>query len=360
MSTVPASGRAVTRATSRWNRHHRASIVASSRQHELTPSARRVRFGMLPVLSPRIWLRLESQPDSSGVHGRGPHDRSHHPLFSASGSGDTRRVRMLTERDWCMGVAMWRPLGALLRSACSASLLLVVMALTPGCFPIIVPWPGNVRADHLRSAPAGLQGDEGIVVITDGEIRASGRDEEVISCVRHALATSQPALRVFAPDAPVRAAFLDLQEGGEGLLEADTALQKYVTSLRLRYAVFVTSERGQKNKSEPHGSSGSFESTEWHVLNGLVMDLASGLPIGSVRAGTETTQRMMSFMGGFPPWLIVWLPQWTRDGKACMEFGREVAELLRDDKSAGLQNDSQRTRMQVPDSAAVQRPDDQS
>ena len=121
------------------------------------------------------------------------------------------------------------------------------------------------------------------------------------------------------------------QEGGEGLLQADAALQKYVTSLRLRYAVFVTLERGQKSKSEPHGSSGSFESTEWHVLNGLVMDLASGLPIGSVRAGTETTQRMMSFMGGFPPWLIVWLPQWTRDGKACMEFGREVAELLGDD-----------------------------
>jgi hypothetical protein len=67
-----------------------------------------------------------------------------------------------------------------------------------------------------------LQGDEGIVVITDGEIRASNRDEEVISCVRHALATSQPAVRVFAPDAPVRAAFLDLQEGGEGLLEADS------------------------------------------------------------------------------------------------------------------------------------------
>src|SRR5215468_1959614 len=97
-----------------------------------------------------------------------------------------------------------------------------------------------------------LQGDEGIVVITDGEIRASGRDEEVISCVRHALAPSQPALRVFAPDAPVRAPFLDLQEGGEGLLGADAALQTYITSLRLRYAVFVTSERGEKSKSE-HG-----------------------------------------------------------------------------------------------------------
>src|SRR5499427_6185736 len=352
MSTVPASGRAVTRATSRWNRHHRASIVASSRQHELTPSARRVRFGMLPVLSPRIWLRLESQPDSSGVHGRGPHDRSHHPLFSASGSGDTRRVRMLTERDWCMGVAMWRPLGALLRSACSASLLLVVMALTPGCFPIIVPWPGNVRAVHSRSAPAGLQGDEGIVVITDGEIRASGRDEEVISCVRHALATSQPAVRVFAPDAPVRAAFLDLPEGGEGLLEADTALQKYVTSLRLRYAVFVTSERGQKN-SPPRSSYAVF--TKRHVWNALIMDLSSGLPIGSVRTRTEATS---TFTPGMPFFFVSL--QWTHDGKACMEFGREVAELLRDDKSAGLQDESQRTRMQAPDSAAVQRPDDQS
>src|SRR6516164_3733118 len=250
----------------------------------------------------------ESQPDSSGVHGRGPHDWSHHPLFSASGSGDARRVRMLTERDSCMGAAKWRPRGVLLRSACSASLLLVVIALTPGCFPIIVPWPGDVRAVHSRSAPAGLQGDEGVVVITDGEIRASNRDEEVISCVRHALATSQPAVRVFAPDAPVRAAFLDLPEGGEGLLEADAALQKYVTSLRLRYAVFVTPERGQKSKSEPHGSSGSFESTEWHVWIGLVMDLSSGLPIGSVRAGTETTQRGMVLLGGFPPWFIVWLP----------------------------------------------------
>ena len=258
-----------------------------------------------------------------------------------------------------MGVAMWRPRGVLLRSAYPASLLLVVMTLTAGC-PIIVPWPGDVRATHSRSAPAGLQGDEGIVVITDGEIRASGRDEEVISCVRHALAPSQPALRVFTPDAPVRAPFLDLQEGGEGLLQADAALQKYVTSLRLRYAVFVTLERGQKSKSEPHGSSGSFESTEWHVLNGLVMDLASGLPIGSVRAGTETTQRMMSFMGGFPPWLIVWLPQWTRDGKACMEFGLEVAELLRDDKSAGLQNDSQRTRLPTSERTTVPRPDDLS
>ena len=75
-------------------------------------------------------------------------------------------------------------------------------------------------------------------MITDGEIRASNRDEEVISCVRQALATSQPVPRVFASDAPVRAAFLDLQEG-KGL-EADAALQKYVTSLRLRYAVFVT------------------------------------------------------------------------------------------------------------------------
>ena len=249
-----------------------------------------------------------------------------------------------------MGVAKWRPRGVLLRSACSASLLLVVMALTAGCFPIIVPWPGDVRATHSRSAPAGLQGDEGIVVITDGEIRASGRDEEVISCVRHALAPSQPALRVFAPDAPV------LQEGGEGLLGADAALQTYITSLRLRYAVFVTSERGEKSKSE-HGSS---ESTKWHVWNGLVMDLSSGLPIGSVRAGTETTQRGMVFMGGFPPWFIVWLPQWTRDGKACMEFGREVAELVRDDKSAGLQDESQRTRMPSPGPAAVPPPDDQS
>src|SRR5262249_49725383 len=172
---------------------------------------------------PRVWLRLESQPDSSGL--RGSHDWSHHPLFSASGSGDARRVRMLAERDWCMGVAMWGPGGALLRSAYSASLLLVVMALTSGCVPIIVPWPGDVRATRSRSSPADLQGDEGIVVIADGEIHASNRDEEVISCVRHALATSQPALRVFAPDAPVRAAFLDLQEGGEGLLEAAAALQ---------------------------------------------------------------------------------------------------------------------------------------
>ena len=252
-----------------------------------------------------------------------------------------------------MSAAMWRPRGVLLRSACSASLLLVVMALTPGCFPIIVPWPGDVRADHLRSAPAGLQGDEGIVVITDGEIRASGRDEEVISCVRHALATSQPALRVFALDAPVRAAFLDLPEGGEGLLEAEAALQKYVTFLRLRYAVFVTSERGEKPmKNDGH----SMEHTVWHVLNGLVMDLSSGLPIGSVRARTEATSASVSGL----PWFIFWFPQWTRDGKACMEFGREVAELLRDDKSAGLQDASQRTRMPSPGPAAVPPPDDQS
>ena len=228
-------------------------------------------------------------------------------------------------------------------------LLLVVMALTPGCFPIIVPWPGNVRADHLRSAAAGLQGDEGIVVITDGEIRASNRDEEVISCVRHALATSQPAVRVFAPDAPVRAAFLDLQEGGEGLLEADTALQKYVTSLRLRYAVFVTSERGQKN-SPPR--SRDYEYTRWHVWIGLVMDLSSGLPIGSVRAGTEATS---TFSPGMPFFLV--LPQWTRDGKACLEFGREVAELLRDDKSAGLQDDSQRARLATPKPTGPRRDD---
>ena len=259
---------------------------------------------------------------------------------------------MLTERDWCMGVAMWRPRGALLRSAYSAFLLLVVTALTPGCVPIIVPWPGNVRADHRRSGPAGLQGDEGIVVITDGEIRASGRDEEVISCVRHALATSQPAVRVFAPDAAVRAAFLDLPEGGEGLLEADAALQKYVTSLRLRYAVFVRSERGEKN-SPPRSSHGEF--TKWHVWNALIMDLSSGLPIGSVRTRTEATS---TFTPGMPFFFVSL--QWTRDGKACMEFGREVAELLRDDKSAGLQDESQRTRMQAPDSAAVQRPDDQS
>ena len=251
-----------------------------------------------------------------------------------------------------MSVAMWRPRGVLLRSACSASLLLVVMALTPGCFPIIVPWPGDVRADHSRSAPAGLQGDEGIVVITDGEIRASGRDEQVISCVRHALATSQPAVRVFATDATVRAAFLDLPEGGEGLLEADAALQKYVTSFRLRYAVFVTSERGEKN-SPPRSSYAVF--TKRHVWNALIMDLSSGLPIGSVRTRTEATS---TFTPGMPFFFVSL--QWTRDGKACMEFGREVAELLRDDKSAGLQDESQRTRMQAPDSAAVQRPDDQS
>ena len=261
---------------------------------------------------------------------------------------------MLTEKDWCMGVVTWRLRGVLLRSACSASLLLVVMALTAGCVPIIVPWPGDVRATHSRSAPAGLQGDEGIVVITDGEIRASGRDEKVISCVRHALATSQPAQRVFAPDATVRAAFLDLQEGGEGLLEADAALQKYVTSFRLRYAVFVTSERGQAQKRD----SSSSEYTEWLVWKGLIMDLSSGLPIGSVRAGTETTQRTMSFLGGPPPWFIVWLPQWTRDGKACMEFGREVAELLRYDESAGFQSDSRRTRLPTPEQATIPRPDD--
>ena len=248
-------------------------------------------------------------------------------------------------------LAAWRVRRALLRSAYSASLLLVVMALTAGC-PIIVPWPGDVRAVHSRSAPAGLQGDEGIVVITDGEVRASGLDEKVISCVRHSLATSQPAVRVFAPDAPVRAAFLDLQEGGEGLLEADAALQKYITSLRLRYAVFVISERGQAQKLDSRSS----EYTEWHVWKGLIMDLSSGLTIGSVRAETKATSWTMSGM----PWFIFWFPQWTRDGKACMEFGLEVAELLRDDKSAGLQDASQRTRMQAPDSAAVLPPDDQS
>jgi hypothetical protein len=159
-------------------------------------------------------------------------------------------------------------------------------------------------------------------------------------------------VRVFAPDAPVRAAFLDLPEGGEGLLEADAALQKYVTSLRLRYAVFVTSERGEKNSSP---RSRNYEYTRWHVWKGLIMDLSSGLTIGSVRAGTEATS---TFSPGMPFFLV--LPQWTRDGKACMEFGREVAELLRDDKSVGLQDASQRTRMQAPDSAAVQRPGDQS
>ena len=278
---------------------------------------------------------------------------SHHDVHSVGGSCG------IPTRNGFVIVLAWRLRGALLRLACSASLLFVVMALTAGC-PIIVPWPGDVRANGTRIAAAGLRPDEGVVVIADGEIRTSNRDEKVISCVRHALATSRPVPRVFAPDAPVRAAFLDLQEGGEGLLQADAALQKYVTSLRLRYAVFVTLERGQKSKSEPHGSSGSFESTEWHVLNGLVMDLASGLPIGSVRAGTETTQRMMSFMGGVPPWLIVWLPQWTRDGKACMEFGREVAELLRDDMSAGLQNDSQRTRLPTSERTTVPRPGDLS
>jgi len=201
-----------------------------------------------------------------------------------------------------------------------------------------------------------LQGDEGIVVIADGEIHASNRDEELISCVRHALATSQPALRVFAPDAPVRAAFLDLQEGGEGLLEAAAALQKYITSLRLRYAVFVTSERGQTQKRDSRSS----EYTEWHVWKGLIMDLSSRLPIGSVRAGTEATSMMGVFMGGFPPWFIVWLPQWIRDVKACMEFGREVAELQRVDKSTGLQDASERMRVLSPGQAAVPPPDDQS
>ena len=189
-------------------------------------------------------------------------------------------------------------------------------------------------------------------MITDGEIRASNLDEKVISCVRDALATSQPALRVFAPDTPVRAAFLDLQKG-KGL-EADAALQKYITSLRLRYAVFVTSERGNRDDS-PKGRS-YVEFTEWHVWVGLIIDLSSGLTIGSVRAGTEATSTMMPAL----PWFILWVPQWTRDGKVCVEFGREVAELLRDDKSAGLQDESQRTRMQGPEPAAVQWPDDLS
>src|SRR5215470_4745750 len=169
-------------------------------------------------------------------------------------SGGNRRhprrtpgMKFIRARNGCVILTAWRLRGALLRSACSASLLLVVMALTAGC-PIIVPWPGDVRATGTRNAAAGLRPEEGVVVIADGELHASNRDEEVISCVRHALATSQPVPRVFAPDASVRAAFLDLQEGGEGLLEADAALQKYVTSLRLRYAVFVTSERGQAQK----------------------------------------------------------------------------------------------------------------
>jgi len=158
------------------------------------------------------------------------------------------------------------------------------------------------------------------------------------------------------PDAPVRAAFLDLQEGEEGRLGADAALQKYITSLGLRYAVFVTSERGQKSV-KGHSSS---EYTKWHVWKGLIMDLSSGLPLGSVRAGTEATSMMTVSMGGFPPWFIVWLPQWTRDGKACMEFGREVAELLRDDKLTGPQDESQWTRVLSPGQAAVPPPDDQS
>ena len=196
-------------------------------------------------------------------------------------------------------------------------------------------------------------------MITDGKGHGNDLDEKVISCVRDALAASQPAPRIIAPDTSVRPAFIKLQDAKD--LEGDAVLQEYVTSLKLRYAVFVTPERGESRTwQRSSGGGGGFIATdhsEWYALSGLVMDLSSRLPIGSVRAETDATSGTMAL---FPLPIIVWLPQWTREGKVCVRFGREVARLLRDDKFTGLQNESQRTRMPSPDPAAVAPPDDQS
>jgi len=201
-----------------------------------------------------------------------------------------------------------------------------------------------------------LRGDEGIVVITAGKIHGSELDEKVISCVRDELATTQPAPRVIGPDPSVRLAFGELRDG-KGL-GADAALQEYVASLKLHYAVFVTPERGETPRRwETMGGGGVAIATdheEWYALSGLVMDLSSGLPIGSVRAQTEAKSGTIFVV----PLLIVWMSQWTRDGKVCVEFGREVARLLRDEKSASPQDESRRSRMPTPDPGAVPRPAD--
>ena len=195
-------------------------------------------------------------------------------------------------------------------------------------------------------------------MITPGESHDSGLDEKVISCVRDALAASQPAPRVIVPDASVRPAFAELQDG-KGL-GADAALQEYVASLKLRYAVFVTPERGKTQRTEGgalHTDGGAvigLGHTEWYSLSGLVMDLSSGLPIGSLRADTKAESGTVFTTVPFP--MFLWMSQWTRDGKVCVDFGREVAKLLRDDFPVSLQDDSRRTRSPKSSGTTLGRP----
>jgi hypothetical protein len=92
----------------------------------------------------------------------------------------------------------------------------------------------------------------------------------------------------------------------------------------------VSAQNGETPRtSHAHSGGGVALTTEhkvWYDLNGIAMDLSSGQTVGHVRAHAEATSVAMSWV----PILVIWVPQWTRSEEACVEFGREVADLLRD------------------------------
>lgn len=93
-----------------------------------------------------------------------------------------------------------------LRSAAWALALVAVVTLTTGC-PLVVPWPGEVNANHNGTALDGLPPDAAVVVIAARDGDARRLEATVSSCVRDALGKHAPAPRVILPDEPLRRAF---------------------------------------------------------------------------------------------------------------------------------------------------------
>jgi hypothetical protein len=222
--------------------------------------------------------------------------------------------------------------GVTLRTAARGIVLLGMTISMAGC-PLVLPWPGDVSASRSRTVAAGLQPDDGILVVASREPDAQELEAAVILCIRDGLAKTGPGRRVVVPGGVLRKA---RDKQGQaitfGELVNDPAFQEHMAQRGVRYVIDVSAEHGEEPRTWQAVSGGGVailtKQKAWYRLTGVVFDLSGGQMIGSIHAHAEAESLGVFWV----PILIVWRPQWIRRGEACQEFGREVADLMREDE----------------------------
>ena len=110
------------------------------------------------------------------------------------------------------------------------------------------------------------------------------------------------------------------------------ALLLLVATLNLRYALLVSMERAKDQREWETASGGGAAimtaQKASHALNGNLLDLASGQDVSSISARSEANSPAIWIV----PMLLIWLTQWVREEKACLEFGRELSAIFKNER----------------------------